>query len=144
MNIGVGDACDTGLVLGLGRGDPSPKLIPSPSNPKLVEPSLTLGLSNDAYMSTPAKDGRPSSSPNSANSSFSSANPSIIKRENGTVNEEAERVSSRTSDEEVEGGARKKLRLTKEQSALLEDKFKEHTTLNPVSKFPDPYLLSSS
>lgn len=29
-------------------------------------------------------------------------------------------------------GSRKKLRLTKEQSALLEDKFKEHATLNPV------------
>ena len=128
MNKGVEDTCDTGLVLGLGRCDPPPKLRPSPSNPKFIEPSLTLGLSDDAFMSTPAKEGRPSSSPHSTNSSFSSA----IKRENETVNEEAERVSSRTSDEEEEGGARKKLRLTKAQSALLEDKFKEHTTLNPV------------
>jgi homeobox-leucine zipper protein len=33
------------------------------------------------------------------------------------------------------GSARKKLRLTKEQSALLEDRFKEHSTLNPVTKY---------
>ena len=31
-----------------------------------------------------------------------------------------------------QGSPRKKLRLTKQQSALLEDSFKEHTTLNPV------------
>ncbi|KAJ7955873.1 Homeobox-leucine zipper protein family [Quillaja saponaria] len=31
-------------------------------------------------------------------------------------------------------GCRKKLRLTKQQSALLEDSFKLHTTLNPVQK----------
>ncbi|KQJ96197.1 homeobox-leucine zipper protein HOX15 [Brachypodium distachyon] len=32
------------------------------------------------------------------------------------------------------GSSRKKLRLTKEQSALLEDRFKEHSTLNPKQK----------
>jgi hypothetical protein len=32
----------------------------------------------------------------------------------------------------VGGGARKKLRLSKEQSAFLEDSFKEHSTLTPV------------
>lgn len=36
------------------------------------------------------------------------------------------------SDDE-NGLTRKKLRLTKEQSAYLEDSFKEHSTLNPVS-----------
>lgn len=42
-------------------------------------------------------------------------------------------ASSRGSDEEENGAiARKKLRLTKEQSAFLEDSFKEHNTLNPV------------
>ncbi|URE29261.1 homeobox-leucine zipper protein [Musa troglodytarum] len=40
----------------------------------------------------------------------------------------------RISDEEEDGAARKKLRLTKEQSALLEDKFKEHATLNTKQK----------
>ncbi|MCO5604341.1 hypothetical protein L7F22_058506 [Adiantum nelumboides] len=44
-------------------------------------------------------------------------------------------VSSRGSDEEGEGGnARKKLRLSKEQSTLLEESFKEHSTLNPKQK----------
>ncbi|KAL8463826.1 hypothetical protein ACS0TY_033682 [Phlomoides rotata] len=44
-------------------------------------------------------------------------------------------ASSRGSDEEENGiNARKKLRLTKEQSAFLEDSFKEHNTLNPKQK----------
>ncbi|XP_042445871.1 homeobox-leucine zipper protein HOX11-like [Zingiber officinale] len=34
----------------------------------------------------------------------------------------------------LDAGARKKLRLTKEQSAVLEDKFKEHATLNQEQK----------
>lgn len=39
-------------------------------------------------------------------------------------------------DQDVEEllGPRKKLRLTKEQSVILEDTFKEHTTLNPKQK----------
>lgn len=45
----------------------------------------------------------------------------------------AERASSRASDEEENGNSRKKLRLSKEQSAFLEESFKEHSTLNPVS-----------
>ena len=47
---------------------------------------------------------------------------------------EAERASSRASDEDdVNANNRKKLRLSKEQSAFLEESFKEHNTLNPVS-----------
>lgn len=47
---------------------------------------------------------------------------------------EAERASSRASDDDDTGcNARKKLRLSKEQSAFLEESFKEHNTLNPVS-----------
>ncbi|KAJ6827464.1 uncharacterized protein M6B38_126980 [Iris pallida] len=49
--------------------------------------------------------------------------------------EAAERASSaRASDEEENGAARKKLRLSKEQSAFLEESFKEHHTLNPKQK----------
>ncbi|XP_077239977.1 homeobox-leucine zipper protein HAT14-like [Tasmannia lanceolata] len=48
--------------------------------------------------------------------------------------EEMERASSRASDEEETGLTRKKLRLTKEQSAFLEESFKEHNTLNPKQK----------
>ncbi|CAL9772420.1 unnamed protein product [Musa acuminata subsp. burmannicoides] len=42
--------------------------------------------------------------------------------------------SLRVSDEEENGLGRKKLRLTKEQSAFLEESFKEHNTLNPKQK----------
>ncbi|KAG8083160.1 hypothetical protein GUJ93_ZPchr0014g47293 [Zizania palustris] len=43
------------------------------------------------------------------------------------------------SDEEdggcsIDGGSRKKLRLSKDQSAVLEDSFREHPTLNPRQK----------
>jgi len=35
-------------------------------------------------------------------------------------------------DSNIDGSGRKKLRLTKEQSSLLEESFRRHTTLNPV------------
>jgi homeobox-leucine zipper protein len=63
--------------------------------------------------------------------------PMTVKRERERAFDlEAERdrtcdVSSRTSDEEEIGSTRKKLRLSKEQSALLEESFREHSTLNP-------------
>eukprot|EP00250_Pteridium_aquilinum_P021503 c25145_g5_i1 orf=139-1329(-) len=64
----------------------------------------------------------------------------VVKRERERSSDaEMERtceVSSRGSDEEGDGGgsARKKLRLSKEQSTLLEESFKEHSTLNPKQK----------
>ncbi|XP_071719929.1 homeobox-leucine zipper protein HAT14-like [Rutidosis leptorrhynchoides] len=47
---------------------------------------------------------------------------------------ELERTSSRASDEDDNGMSKKKLRLSKEQSAYLEETFKEHNTLNPKQK----------
>lgn len=48
---------------------------------------------------------------------------------------EAGNTERGVSDEDENNGlARKKLRLTKEQSAFLEESFKEHNTLNPVSQ----------
>lgn len=45
-----------------------------------------------------------------------------------------ERASSREINDEDDGDtSRKKLRLSKDQSAILEESFKEHNTLNPVS-----------
>uniref|UniRef100_A0A2P2L1M5 Homeobox protein n=1 Tax=Rhizophora mucronata TaxID=61149 RepID=A0A2P2L1M5_RHIMU len=74
-------------------------------------------------------------SPHSVVSSFSSVR---VKRERDLSSEEMEvetRVSSRVSDEDEDGtNVRKKLRLTKEQSALLEESFKQHSTLNPKQK----------
>ncbi|KAJ0967721.1 hypothetical protein J5N97_024638 [Dioscorea zingiberensis] len=126
------DPCDTGLVLGLGFGGK-----PSLSNPKhrRRDPScpnqtsagalLTLSLSDDAFTArTPA---------------FNNPLSTVKKEMDVGVDQEAMEadlvsISLRASDEEDDGAARKKLRLTKEQSSLLEDRFKEHSTLNPKQK----------
>ncbi|TKY49517.1 Homeobox-leucine zipper protein HAT14 [Spatholobus suberectus] len=82
-----------------------------------------------------------SSSPNSAASSFQmdlciyNRGGSFYKRDSeGEAYDQ--RASSRASDEDDNNGGggktRKKLRLSKEQSAFLEENFKEHNTLNPV------------
>lgn len=73
------------------------------------------------------------SSPNSTISSLSG------KRSERETNYEDliadnERASSRgISDEEDGDASRKKLRLSRDQSAILEESFKEQNTLNPVS-----------
>uniref|UniRef100_A0A0A9D819 HAT22 n=1 Tax=Arundo donax TaxID=35708 RepID=A0A0A9D819_ARUDO len=72
--------------------------------------------------------------------SVSSLSVAGVKRER--VDEaEAERASSTAAaragagaEDDDDGSTRKKLRLTKEQSALLEDRFKEHSTLSPKQK----------
>lgn len=70
-------------------------------------------------------------------SGVSSFSNSSVKREIRDAS--SERVCSKViisddqDDEEELGGARKKLRLTKDQSLILEDSFKEHSTLNPVN-----------
>lgn len=56
---------------------------------------------------------------------------------NRTANVEDQAVTrSGNSEEEENGILRKKLRLSKEQSAFLEESFKEHNTLDPVSLPP--------
>nr|GEW04520.1 homeobox-leucine zipper protein HAT14-like [Tanacetum cinerariifolium] len=86
------------------------------------------------------------SSPNNSNSQTSSFQmdfASILK--NGRKRDmelaktslelvEISNCSRGMSDEDENGLTRKKLRLTKEQSAFLEDSFKEHSTLNPKQK----------
>ncbi|KAF5749694.1 Homeodomain-leucine zipper protein HD4 [Tripterygium wilfordii] len=153
--MGLDDGCNTGLVLGLGFSPTSTS--PSKSNnttPKImkhavslkfyeIEPStLTLGLSGDHHQfGTSRKNNnipeessngelyRQTSSPHSTSavSSFS------VKRERALSGEEIE--IERVSEEDEDGSnARKKLRLTKEQSAFLEESFKQHSTLNPKQK----------
>lgn len=84
------------------------------------------------------------SSPNSTISSVSGkrGDREIIS---GGEENEAERDCSRGggSDEEDGENSRKKLRLSKDQSAVLEESFREHNTLNPVrfSHFPTPVLF---
>ena len=83
------------------------------------------------------------SSPNSNVSSVSGNKRDLAAAARGEGDEaEAERAScshgggSCGSDDEDGGngdGSRKKLRLSKEQALVLEETFKEHSTLNPVS-----------
>ncbi|KAI3756561.1 hypothetical protein L1987_56382 [Smallanthus sonchifolius] len=72
------------------------------------------------------------SSPNSTISSISGKR----SERDVVVNEiDGERASSRgISDDEDGENSRKKLRLSKDQSAVLEESFKEHNTLNPKQK----------
>ncbi|PON38600.1 Octamer-binding transcription factor [Trema orientale] len=89
------------------------------------------------------EDGITISSPNSTLSSFhmdfcvrsssSGRNNNSVKRDHNREGE-TERASSRASDDEENGSTRKKLRLSKDQSAFLEESFKEHSTLNPKQK----------
>ncbi|XP_033511555.1 homeobox-leucine zipper protein HAT22-like isoform X2 [Nicotiana tomentosiformis] len=98
-------------------------------------PSLTLCLSSSAVNSSVIS---------AAVSSFS--NSSIKRERDASFEEEVELDTNKViispklddvdqeQDEDHEFGTRKKLRLTKEQSAVLEDSFKEHSTLNSKQK----------
>ncbi|XP_077247049.1 homeobox-leucine zipper protein HAT4-like [Tasmannia lanceolata] len=71
----------------------------------------------------------------SPNSTVSSVSGKRSERDQNGEENEIERSSSRgISDEEDGEASRKKLRLSKDQSAILEDTFKEHSTLNPKQK----------
>ncbi|KAJ4712697.1 Homeobox-leucine zipper protein [Melia azedarach] len=71
----------------------------------------------------------------SPNSTISSVSGKRSEREANGEDNEIERACSRgISDEEDGDTSRKKLRLSKDQSAILEESFKEHNTLNPKQK----------
>ncbi|XP_042507474.1 homeobox-leucine zipper protein HAT4-like [Macadamia integrifolia] len=71
----------------------------------------------------------------SPNSTISSVSGKRSERDINGEELEIERACSRgISDEEDGDGSRKKLRLSKDQSAILEESFKEHNTLNPKQK----------
>ncbi|CAN6301682.1 unnamed protein product [Urochloa humidicola] len=104
-----------------------------PPSPRALEPSLTLSMPDEATATGSGGGG--------GAHSVSSLSVAGVKRERA---EEAdgERASSTAAragagagaEDDDDGSTRKKLRLTKEQSALLEDRFKEHSTLNPKQK----------
>ncbi|KAG6597041.1 Homeobox-leucine zipper protein HAT3, partial [Cucurbita argyrosperma subsp. sororia] len=87
-----------------------------------------------------AVDGEEENGVSSPNSTVSSISGKRSEREAVGDEAEAERTScSRGSDDEDGGdgdgdASRKKLRLSKEQSLVLEETFKEHNTLNPKQK----------
>lgn len=104
------------------------------------EQELTRGVDVNRFPASgeDVDDGAAQSSPNSAMSSFqmefgiSSGSGGRSKRD--LEETDAEKDGSRGgSDDDENGSTRKKLRLSKEQSAFLEESFKEHSTLNPVS-----------
>lgn len=152
MDMDPQDLCDAGLSLGLAIGPCTASTADHSRRRQHPRESasltLSLGAADDdvprAMQSTAdaaEKEARPLASPCSAVSSFSSASAAAaaacVKKEKDVeeAEAEAERVSNncRASDEEEDNSCcRKKLRLTKEQSALLEDRFKEHSSLNPV------------
>lgn len=72
------------------------------------------------------------SSPNSTISSVSGNKRS--EREANNCDQEEHEMERGGSDEEDGETSRKKLRLSKDQSAILEESFKEHNTLNPKQK----------
>ncbi|CAM0872128.1 unnamed protein product [Alopecurus aequalis] len=137
---------DAGLALGLslgGGGDASAAAAhrSNSSRPARweassqcpLEPSLTLSMPDDTTLTATASGG------GGGHSVSSLSVGGAVKRER--VEEAAdlgEMVSSTAAaagaEDDDDGSTRKKLRLTKEQSALLEDRFKEHSTLNPKQK----------
>ncbi|PPR98024.1 hypothetical protein GOBAR_AA22642 [Gossypium barbadense] len=155
------DGLGLSLSLGCGQNQPSSKLnfMFLASNPlQNLQQNKTwnrLCLSSDGHMDTgsflrgidvnraPAatvdceEEGVGVSSPNSTISTISGKK---NERDHVAEETEAERDScSRASDDEDGGGSagggnasRKKLRLSKEQSMVLEETFKEHSTLNPI------------
>ncbi|KAJ9186874.1 hypothetical protein P3X46_002401 [Hevea brasiliensis] len=148
MGFGISDGvCNTGLGLGLSCHDKQQNCSQSDhlkrKKNKLslkydhMFPSLTLGPPQEPYPSANKveADLQPQPQASSPSAASSSSN-SRVKKEREFAGEEVEveRVSSRVSDEDEEGSPRKKLRLTKQQSAILEDSFKEHSTLNPKQK----------
>ncbi|XP_048435885.1 homeobox-leucine zipper protein HAT4-like [Pyrus x bretschneideri] len=71
----------------------------------------------------------------SPNSTVSSVSGKRSERDANGEDLDLERDGSRgISDEEDGEACRKKLRLSKDQSAILEESFKEHNTLNPKQK----------
>ncbi|KAF0918522.1 hypothetical protein E2562_024783 [Oryza meyeriana var. granulata] len=128
---------DVGLALGLslGSGGHSQQDMREPpsSSSLTLEPSLTLSL--------PADSGLTLTTP-----PLVAAVKRELRAEEEEEEEEEEYEAGETralysvaslaaaADDDEGCNSRKKLRLTKEQSALLEDRFKEHSTLNPKQK----------
>ncbi|GAU18433.1 hypothetical protein TSUD_231710 [Trifolium subterraneum] len=140
--MGFNDQNSLHLVLGLSLNTSTSTTTPKQTTTTTVnpysstEPSLTLGLSGESYNNV-HKINQTSSPHSVVVSSFSNGRVLQVKREREEEEEEVEeeRVSSRVSDEDEDAtNARKKLRLTKEQSLLLEESFKLQSTLNPKEK----------
>ncbi|XP_042042157.1 homeobox-leucine zipper protein HAT22-like [Salvia splendens] len=105
------ESCETRLVLGLGSEKMAKK-----------SPPLTLSLFGEAIDDVCGGQ-------DSAASSLSNVS---VKRERDEEVDDTE--DHRVSSDDDGSNGRKKLRLNKAQSALLEESFKHHSTLNPKQK----------
>ncbi|KAJ1289885.1 hypothetical protein BS78_02G199300 [Paspalum vaginatum] len=117
------------LLPGLG-GLPWPAATSSEANGHLEEASWARGFDVNRVPSLSAaaeEDEEPDEA--GAGAGAASSSPNTSAGPGGGV-----AGSSRASDDDDGGSARKKLRLSKEQSAFLEESFKEHATLNPKQK----------
>lgn len=145
--MGFNEICNTGLVLGLGLSSTDEQhksktpTLKFNCFGKISEPSLALSLCGDlGYDQTVKKTVDITDQTGDLyrqDSTVSSLSNLSVKRERefGSVEGEIERFCSRVSDEDDDGyNGRKKLRLTKAQSALLEENFKQNSTLNPKQK----------
>ncbi|KAJ0483532.1 putative transcription factor HD-ZIP family [Helianthus annuus] len=87
--------------------------------------ALTAERDDDAFVSSP-------------NSTVSSVSGKRVEREDNEAERESSSHGISGGEDEDDGGdaaaARKKLRLSKDQAAVLEETFKEHNTLNPKQK----------
>lgn len=111
---------------------------PHPPIPWLTQPCgpvRELDVNRFPATTEDVDDGTSLSSPSSSVSPF--AMDFSMRNNNaeygGRNKRENEGEAERGSDDDENGSTRKKLRLSKDQSAFLEESFKEHTTLNPVN-----------
>ncbi|KAK8998748.1 hypothetical protein V6N11_084131 [Hibiscus sabdariffa] len=109
--------------------------VSAPSDPLRTETrSFLRGIDVNSLPST--VDCEEEAGVSSPNSTLSSVSGKRTEREATNGDEiDIERACSRgISDDEDGDTSRKKLRLSKDQSAILEESFKEHNTLNPKQK----------
>ncbi|KAK8650490.1 hypothetical protein V6N13_140126 [Hibiscus sabdariffa] len=151
------DGLGLSLSLGCAQNQPSPKLnlmplssigmqnlqpkntwseLFRPSDRNLDTRSYLRGI--DVNRAPTTVDHEEEGGVSSSNSTISSLSGKRNERDNVGDETEAERASSSQVSDDENGAAgdasRKKLRLSKEQSLLLEETFKEHITLNPKQK----------
>ncbi|RRT33488.1 hypothetical protein B296_00057219, partial [Ensete ventricosum] len=103
-------------------------------------PSLHRGIDvNQEPPGAGERDSEEDAGASSPNSTLSSVSGKRAERSYhlGVDEHDPDRDCSRwvSDEEDGEGSPRKKLRLSKDQAAILEESFKEHNTLNPVSRF---------
>ncbi|KAI6682652.1 hypothetical protein NL676_036533 [Syzygium grande] len=131
----VEEACNTGLFLGLGVGGCTAKRKEEKKKNKKNNTYSAVGLglsfSIDCSSSKMEADDHPSNSIN--NTEYSTRSSFHDSFDHSQDDHSSPPRSSNNSAGDFNGG-RKKLRLTREQSALLEESFKLHTTLTPAQK----------